>query len=181
MRAILKNPVARFLGVGTVLYLAWYSFYEFFIRPQTEVDASVIQAIVTHSRWLLELFGYVLEPLESAGTTNAIAIEGSPGVTVGAPCDGMALFGLFTVFILAYPGKVVHKLWFIPVGIAAIHAINAVRVAALAIIMKINPEWLAFNHDYTFTLVVYSVVFALWYIWVQKFGPNLNVRKGAAA
>jgi hypothetical protein len=44
-------------------------------------------------------------------------------------------------------------------------------VAALAIIVDINPEWLDFNHDYTFTILVYAAVFALWYLWIEKFSP----------
>jgi hypothetical protein len=32
-----------------------------------------------------------------------------------------------------------------------------------------NENWLSFNHDYTFTLIVYSFVFLLWWIWVNKF------------
>ena len=31
------------------------------------------------------------------------------------------------------------------------------------------PEWLKFNHDYTFTVLVYAVVFGLWYGWVRWF------------
>lgn len=178
MDKLLKNPLLRFLGLGALLYLAWYVFYEFIIRPKTGLDALVIDVIVRHSRALLTILGYVLDPaMTREGVANAVAITGSPGVTVGAPCDGMALFGLYTVFVIAYPGKLVHKLWFIPVGIAIIHAVNVVRVAALAVVMDINPNWLAFNHDYTFTLLVYGIVFALWYVWVQRFGPKLKTSK----
>ncbi len=177
MPAFLKNPVVRFLGLGAILYLAWYSFYEFFIRPKTALDARVIDAIVDHSRALLAFVGYDLAPSESTSFDKAVALLDSPGVTVGAPCDGMALFGLFTVFVAAYPGKWLHKTWFIPAGILVIHGINVVRVAVLAVIMKLSPNWLAFNHDYTFTLLVYSVVFALWYIWVQRFWPTLQPSK----
>ena len=181
MTKALKNPVFRFLGFGALLYVVWYALYEFYIRPKTSVDASVIALIVDHSRWLLETLGYSLALQSPDSPANAVAIVDSPGVTVGAPCDGMALFGLFAVFIAAYPGKWLHKVWFIPSGIVVIHGVNVVRVVALAIIMKRNPDWLAFNHDYTFTLLVYSVVFGLWYIWVQRFGPNLKVTKSASA
>jgi exosortase family protein XrtF len=178
MTKLLKNPLVRFLGLGSLLYLTWYSLYEFYIRPQTTIDLWVIHRIVDHSRWLLEFAGFALEPRNDVGGFfDAVAIRNSPGVTVGAPCDGMALFGLFSVFVLAYPGRVVHKLWFIPAGIAVVHAVNVARVAGLAVIMDLNPSWLAFNHDYTFTLLVYGVVFGLWYIWVQRFGPSLKTQK----
>jgi hypothetical protein len=58
--------------------------------------------------------------------------------------------------------------------------LNVLRIVALAIIMSVNEEWLAFNHDYTFTILVYAYVFALWMIWVQRFSPFAK-KNGASA
>lgn len=172
--ALRGNPLVRFLIFGVVLYVGWYSFYEFVIRRHTGLDAHVIHYIVLHAEWGLRTLGYTLTSSADPALLNLIAIEGSAGVTVGAPCDGIALFGLFTVFIIAYPGPLKRKLWFIPSGIAIIHAANVIRVVALAIIMSVNPEWLSFNHDYTFTIFVYAVVFGLWYLWVERLAPTLR-------
>jgi hypothetical protein len=35
----------------------------------------------------------------------------------------------------------------------------------LARIQATAPDWLEFNHDYTFTVLIYGLVFALWYLW----------------
>ncbi len=165
------NPVLRFLVLGGVVYFAWYSLYELYIRPKTSIDASLIEVIVANAESVLRFSGYTLQSFSETPRTQ-LAIEGSEGVFVGAPCDGMALFGLFAAFIIAYPGPLKHKLWYIPLGLLLVHAANVGRVAGLVMIMNVNPEWLAFNHDYTFTILVYSVVFALWYIWVERFGPK---------
>ena len=77
-------------------------------------------------------------------------------MTIGAPCDGVVLYALFIFFILAFPGSVKHKLWFIPLGALSVFYLNVLRIVGLAIIMDINEEWLAFNHDYTFTIIVYA-------------------------
>ncbi len=100
-----------------------------------------------------------------------VGIEGFKGVTVGAPCDGVVLYALFIFFVVAFPGPLKHKFWYVPLGAFSIFYLNVLRVAALAIIMSINEDWLAFNHDYTFTVVVYAYVFALWVIWVRRFSP----------
>ena len=82
---------------------------------------------------------------------DVVQIAGSlNGVTVGAPCDGIVLLALFTVFIVAFPGPWKHKLWYLPAGLIAIHLINAIRITALAVIAHVKIEWLQFNHDYTF-------------------------------
>jgi exosortase family protein XrtF len=173
IKLLKRNPVLRFLLLGTIAYLAWYIAYEFWLKPNSNIDAWVIQRIINGTRFVLTLFGYeLLESIQNVGFENRVGIQGSSGVIVGAPCDGLVLFALFAAFILAYPGRWKHKAWYLPVGILGIHAINVARVAALAIIVNINPNWLAFNHDYTFTILVYSFVFLLWYIWVQRFSHD---------
>jgi exosortase/archaeosortase family protein len=98
-------------------------------------------------------------------------MEGSVGVIVGPPCNGLALFALFIAFMLSFPGPIKHKLWYIPAGIIAIHVINVLRVLALVALVNWKEEWLEFNHDYTFTILVYLFVFFLWYLWIKKFSP----------
>jgi len=44
-----------------------------------------------------------------------------------------------------------------------------VRIAALCIVTTINYEWLTFNHDYTFYVVVYGWVIGLWIWWLLRF------------
>jgi len=79
----------------------------------------------------------------------------------------LPFLGLLIIF--AFPGPIKHKLWYIPLGILFTHLINALRVIALVIIAYMKPEWLNFNHDYTFTIIVYAFVFMLWWIWINKF------------
>jgi hypothetical protein len=55
----------------------------------------------------------------------------------------------------------------------SIHLVNVLRVVALTWIVSVNESWLAFNHDYTFTILTYAWVFFLWYIWVNRFS-SLN-------
>lgn len=171
----LKNPLLRFLFFGTTAYILWYILYEFVLRSKTHFDEWVVHNIVKGVELFLTSLGYSLISYEDPIWKLHVGIEGSLGVTVGAPCDGIVLFALFAIFIIAFPGPVKHKAWFVPVGIVGIHLLNILRVAALAIIVDINPDWLAFNHDYTFTILVYSAVIGLWYLWIQKYSPLKKV------
>ena len=170
--AVFRNPFFRFLFLAVLLYASWYAVYEFWLKPNSTLDEWVIAALVEHARFVFGVFGVQLQAVPAdANLDNWIALQESVGVIVGAPCDGMALFALFSIFILAFPGPWKQKLWFIPAGILLVHFVNVLRVIALVVIVDANPAWLSFNHDYTFTILVYSFIFGLWYIWVSKFSP----------
>lgn len=170
MSALRNNPLFRFLLTAAGIYLVWYVLYEAWLKPQSHLDEWVISHIVAHSKAGLALIGYTLSQWPGMAW-NHIAIEGTGGVLIGAPCDGIILFTLFSIFVIAFPGPWKHKAWFLPLGIFSIHLVNVLRVMALAVIVKVNEEWLSFNHDYTFTILTYAWVFALWVIWVNRFSP----------
>lgn len=171
MKSFLKNPFFRFIVVGSAIYLSWYFLYEYYLKPYTRFDDYIIDSLVRIAEGELKLLGYTITDYASIDgpLRGHVGIEGSKGVTIGAPCDGFVLLALFLAFVVAFPGPWKHRVWFIPLGLTSIHLFNSMRVAALAVIVHINEDWLAFNHDYTFTLIVYAFVFLLWWIWVQKF------------
>jgi exosortase family protein XrtF len=177
-----RNPFFRFVIVSTSLYVAWYLTYEYYLKPSTSFDVVVIDSLVRTAETIMNVAGFELTDYQTAdGDCRLhIGIQGSKGVTVGAPCDGAVLYALFICFVAAFPGRSKHKFWFIPVGAFSIYIINALRVVALAVVVNINEDWLAFNHDYTFTIIVYAYVFFLWWLWVNKFS-GIEQIKGSQA
>ena len=167
---ILKNPFLRFLVFSVSLYLSWNVFYEFYLRTHTNFDKIVIDTLVRWAEVTLQTLGYSTTDYSAADVTfrEHIGIAGSKGVTIGAPCDGVVLYVLFIFFVVAFPGPLKHKAWFIPIGALSVFYLNVLRIVGLAVIMSIDESWLAFNHDYTFTIVVYAYVFLLWMIWVKR-------------
>ncbi|MCC6600665.1 MAG: archaeosortase/exosortase family protein [Crocinitomicaceae bacterium] len=176
IKRLFENPFARFLILSTAFYLVWHFTYEFYLRENTIIDEAVIDSLVSISQGILHFLGYELTTYHDVVWKNHIGIIGTNGVTVGASCDGIVLFALFIVFVLSFPGPWKHRLWFIPSGLLVIHLLNALRVSALVLIVYWNEAWLSFNHDYTFTIIVYSVVFALWWVWISKFS-NISIQK----
>ncbi len=169
--SLLRNPFFRFIIVSTGLYIAWYVGYEYYLKPATNFDQVVIDSLVRLAERTLSVFGYEITDYSVIDGVyrSHVGISGSMGVTIGAPCDGSVLFALFVSFVIAFPGPWKHKMWFLPLGVILIHLFNVLRVLGLAVIVHINEDWLAFNHDYTFTIIVYAFVFLLWWIWVNKF------------
>ena len=169
----LRNPFFRFLVLSISLYLSWNVLYEFYLRPHTNFDKVVIDTLVRWAESTLQVIGYDTTDYSAADVAfrEHIGIVGSKGVTIGAPCDGVVLYVLFIFFVLSFPGPLKQKVWFIPIGAFSVFYLNVLRIVGLAMIMKVNESWLAFNHDYTFTIIVYAYVFLLWMVWVKRFSP----------
>lgn len=162
------NPQDKFISLfilkGIALYLLWYMLYDNWLLKDGWVDHFLIDHLVRSTSFLLQTLGYTV--FEYA---DAVGVDGTHGVLIGVPCNGLSLFALFAGFIIIFPGKWIHKLFFIPLGIVLIHIINIFRLVGLALVVVYNPTSLEFNHKYTFTVIVYACIFILWIIWVNKF------------
>jgi len=159
--------VILFIIKAVVLYIIWYAIYEQWILKVGWLDNIIIDNLVYITNKLLVLLGYVTFVYD-----HTFGIDGSNGVYIGTPCNGIELMALFSGFVLIFHGDWRNKVWFIPLGILIIHFLNIVRIFALVIIAKWAPETLDFNHKYTFTLLLYFIVFLGWVLWVKKFAVN---------
>ncbi len=173
--AFLKNPVFRFLVLFILLYASWYVTYETVINPYGRLDSLVINASVYATDHLLKFLGYSTFTT-TAQTIRVVGIDGTHGLWIGDPCDGITLFALFSAFILAFPGPWRHKSWFIPTGIAGIFTLNVLRIAALCLIVKYKPSLLEVNHDYIFKILVYAFIFWFWIVWVKQFSGLKKIK-----
>ena len=166
----MQGSLLRFLGFGLVGYLLWYVAYQYFLKDSTLLDEWLIHSMVLSVESVLRWMGFALYEVSTADFRWQLGIANSVGMLeIGAPCDGLVLFALFAVFVLAFPGPWRRKAWFIPAGIVAIHLANLLRVLSLVIINFYRPEALTFNHDYTWTVLIYGFIFWLWYLWTERF------------
>jgi exosortase family protein XrtF len=163
-----EKRILRFLLLFLGLYAAWKMYYEWVIHPWGVLDTLVINDSSLWSIWVLDTLGFDTFQGDHA-TIRTIGVQGSNGLWIGDPCNGLTLFALFSLFIVAYPGSWKHKLWYIPAGITLIHILNIIRITALCIIVKVSPEMLEFNHTYLFQILMYGFIFLLWYVWIKKF------------
>lgn len=170
----MSQSIKKFFIFFVLCLFVWFSLYELVLRPSIIYDAFIIEGIAEQCGLLLELFGYnvLVDDRLYTGYLNYVSLVGSQGVVIGPGCDGLVVMALFSFFILCMPGSVKHKLWFIPLGVVALHLLNVIRASVLTVIMAKSPEWLAFNHDYTFTALIYGFVFFLWVSWTKRFANS---------
>lgn len=161
-----NKKVVKFLIYALGLCISWFFLYDIWF---SDFDNRLALRIADASAGLLNFIGYDVET-----ESSAVLLAGQPLVYIGPACNGMVLMALFTGFILAYPGPWLKKLFYIPIGIVLINLLNVMRVAALALNALYSTQTLAFNHKYTFTIVVYAFIFILWMLWVKRFSIQNN-------
>lgn len=168
-----ENKVIRFLSVAGIAYLVWLLIYYLLIKEFTNWDYYLNYSIVWISKELFDFFGVLTYIEVESDHVNLILAESNQvGVWVGDECNGFKLFSIFSIFIIAFPGPWKKKMWFIPTGLVLIHLANIIRVMLLVWVFEHYPDSLDFNHNYTFTIFVYSIIFILWWWWAKKFSRN---------
>ncbi len=170
--------VIVFLLSFFALYIFWYYAYHAEINFIKKIDRLVLDSIVNNSKRVLIWLGYALIDFSKFDHENrALGIDGSNGVYIGDPCNGLSLFVLYTIFMITYPGNILSKVIFIPLGILIIHVLNIFRVVSLSLISFYSPAYLEFNHTYTFTIFIYGVIFLLWYFWIKKYTGDKSTNR----
>ena len=156
------------------MYLVWFFVYQEWLAPDGRLDALLCGQIAAAGVGLLRVVGF--EASIDPANSIMVLMNGQPSVLVFAACNGLVLYALFSGFVLAFPGPWQRKLWFIPLGIALIWALNIIRVAALAINQHYAQQTVDFNHHYTFSFIVYACIFGLWMLWARRLAkPALSV------
>lgn len=168
------NTFHYFILKASVLYAICYVLYEFVLKYFTNFDQIFIRQIINTCVFILECLGFKSFASKEVNDFQVFGIDGSNGVWIGGACNGITLMFLFAIFVIAYPGNVKAKLWYLPTGILIVYLINIIRIISLALIAFYSPQYLDFNHTYTFTFIAYSVVFGLWMLWVTKFSTTKN-------
>ena len=170
-REIISNrKIQRFILSAFVLLLIWVLFTVFFPSTLHQLHYWTIYPQAHISAWLLDLFGYTTRVLHYVNNCMALLeIKDSSLVCVGTGCSGVELFLIFAVFILLFKGRSSRFVWYIPLGIVLISILNIIRIIALSLIVVYAPEYLDFNHKYTFTILVYGFVIGLWLLWMNRY------------
>jgi exosortase/archaeosortase family protein len=106
---------------------------------------------------------------ESLNGKVVVWLNGKRMLGISNACNGQVLYPLFSAFILATQSHWLNKILMLLVGNGLIFFTNVGRIIGLILIKYYKPNWLDFNHKYTFMLIVYGLIFILWMVWVQKF------------
>ncbi len=162
------SQLNRFLIKGGVMFMAWRVIRKclFLWGQYGEFTQIFSYAYLKVSAFFLKLFGvsynveYASRKLWVVGSNQAIEIV--------YDCLGTSLFATYLIFMLAYPGKLKTKVWYLPMGLAVIFLLNAARMAALTVIANRWYSLLDLFHHFIFAGFIFLAIFILWVIFVRS-------------
>jgi exosortase family protein XrtF len=160
-----KNATFLFLFKAIILYVVWDFFYHYYLNNTFFADQLSWGALMP-AIYAMDLFGY---DADFSTTYKAMLIDKFPIVYMANGCNGLDFMGVFMCLVFAYPAKISAKVWFLPIGLVAIHILNNMRIVLLALNVLYWKETFDFNHKFTFILVVYGLIFLLWVTWAKKY------------
>jgi len=163
------NPTYRFVINGAIIFLIWTIFYKLirnfylfdFFYEEVTYHLTNIQLYLT--KIILNLVGFNIEIYG-----KMISIVDGASVHLDRGCLGRNPLGLFVGFLLAFPGTIKHKLWFIPAGVLFISLLNVFRIIALILTNEYYPQYMDLNHHFIFKVIVYFFIFVMWAFWIKN-------------
>lgn len=161
------RSVLTFLAKGLAVYGLWYVVYDLWLLPDGRFDAWLSKNVASVSGALLSGLGF-----EATADGRSIFLPGVAGVRIVNGCNGLSTIGLFIGFVVAYPGRMWRRLWFIPLGIFVIYATNVLRVGTMLLVQKYWPVAFDPLHGFGLTTIFYVVVFGLWVAWTHYGGAE---------
>ena len=94
-------------------------------------------------------------------------------IRVEEHCLAIPAMVIFTGAILLFPGKLKHKLWFIPLGLGGIFIINLLRLIFLSVTFEhFSADFFKINHTVIYVIATYSLIMLMIGWWMKKFSPQ---------
>lgn len=133
-----------------------------------ETEQWLAHQVFVPAAWIVQhVLGY---SIHTGNDTLYFANNGY--VAVEGACSGLKQFYQWFFLMLLFPGKWKRKLWYIPLGLLAVHLYNIFRIVVLSIAVVHWPQHWDFIHMEIMRPLYYGVIFLMWVLWVEKVSPS---------
>ena len=110
---------------------------------------------------------------------NVIGAKGSPfAVSIEAGCNGVEATLVLVAAMLAFPAPWRHRVRGMLIGVAAVQALNVLRVVSLFYLGRWSEDAFEWAHLYVWQALIMLDVLIVWVVWV-RFAPAAAVPVGA--
>lgn len=185
------RPTILFLVKFFAIYFVLSGVYGFYIArydtASPSVNDPITRAVAYNCTRTASWLGYQPSIVEDdhlnrevlpEQTYDSIWLNGVYALSVEEGCNGINIMILFLAFVVAFGGKLVNMLLFIPAGFVFIHIANLGRLLLLTYInVELEGRGYHFFHKYVFTAIIYVAVLLLWYLWVARFSGSPLFKK----
>jgi exosortase/archaeosortase family protein len=161
--------VARFVGIAGVLLATYYFPYD----PRGLASALLRAYLASYAH----LAGAVLALLDPSVHVHGADIVGRYSLTFAMNCDAMDVYILFASALLAFPAGARARALGLAAGLAALVALNVVRIVSLYFVGVYFPRAFEFCHMDAWPMVIVLATCAGFLLWTRW---NRAVFVGAA-
>lgn len=158
-----KKLIRNFFLKAFACYLIWQLIYIGFLRPNGSIDDFLTELSIRGT-----VSGFNSVGIKSYNIANTVYINDTPAIRLENVCNGLELLALYIGFLICFPGRLKFKIVYGFIGCLVILLINIIREMLLAVNYIYFKPTFELNHKYTYTILVYLVVFLLWKHWVDR-------------
>jgi exosortase H (IPTLxxWG-CTERM-specific) len=130
------------------------------VLPWTEALARISAGLITLFDARVAAYGKIMQ-----STANGFAIS------IEAGCNGIEAAIVLIAAMLAFPAPWKHRAIGIAAGLAAVQALNVVRVISLFYLGQWNIKAFEWAHLYLWQALIMLDVLIVWLIWIRTLPP----------
>lgn len=157
--------IVKFVG----LYLVLNTVYGFYVEYYHPLADPITKIVTNHVAQGLSLFHNQIDTVPDPLEPNIhLQLDRKNVVSVFEGCNSINVMIVYLAFIIAFKGSIKSTVIFIATGLITVYTINLLRVGMLFEVAWFYPQHLYFFHKYLFTAIIYLIVFAIWYVWIQR-------------
>lgn len=155
-----KRPVIRLAILFCIFIGAFYACYLPF--SQTDLFRSYLNRLAGVCGGILTLLG------QEVNVDGMAVSSTSFGFTMAQGCDGLEMAALFGAAVLSSPVPLRSRISFAFLGIAALLAVNVVRIVSMAYVDMYFPGWGDLVHWDVWPGVLIVLIVFSWLIWARR-------------
>ena len=159
----IRSPLTIFFIKVGLIYGGWEVLYQYVFLPDFWLDTWLSHAGVSLAAGSLSFLGWDIET-----SARFVCVVGNRGIEVQNGCNGLDLLGLFAGFIIAYPGSMNKRLYFLFGGLFCLFLANVFRIATFVLTNYYFPQYMDVYHEYSSFIIFYPIVLTLWYLWTEN-------------
>ena len=163
-----------FLVKFAIFYVALTATYDYYLSSfkseSFHQSDSMTVEVAAESAHLAEYLGGTSDIMQNDFEPSVrFVLNDMERIKIIEGCNGVSVMIIFVTFVLAFGGRLIYTILFIPTGVLIIHIFNVFRITALAYLYNYDLDIAKIAHDYVFQPFIYGVVFLLWIVWVNYF------------
>lgn len=180
--AVESNRVNRKLGfffaklIG--LIVAWELLYQLLLKPGRILDGPLTNLVTAISVAIINLFysanNLVTYVVGVEQGSDVLFLNGKAVFIIADQCNALDLMVIYLGMLFLLPSRLKRKLAFMVLGILVILLANILRCVALYWLYMNHRAYFDFNHHYTFTILLYLLIFGGWLLFTKNITRNAS-------